>query len=133
MQNDGSGRIIPGNFIGYTVMNSALFAAITGSVIRTALVFLGGLLTAHGIMSADQYQAISPQLQEALGGIVSAGALGWAAWQKNHAAVTTAAKESAAATLGTTTAQRAGDPTPPSVVAKASAIVATENAQKAGV
>lgn len=113
-------------------MSSTLITAIAGSVIRTALVFLGGLLTAHGIMSADQYQSISPTLQEALGGLVSAGALGWAAWQKHHAETVTQAKEMVAVQTGTTTASRAGDTPSQAATVKAAVIVADAKAKVAG-
>lgn len=113
-------------------MNSALLTAISGSAIRWAMGTLGAFLVARGFLSADDVSAISPQIQEALGGLVSAAALGWGAYQKQQAAHVTAAKELAAAQTGSTTASRAGDPTPPAVTATAKAIVADAAATKAG-
>lgn len=103
-------------------MNSALLTAISGSAIRWLLTLAGGFVVAHGILSADDVSAISPQIQEALGGLVSAAALGWSAYQKHKSEQTTAAKEIVAAETKTTTADRAGEDVSPAVEAKAAAI-----------
>lgn len=85
-------------------MNSTLLTAISGSFIRWALTTLGAVAVAHGAVSADDVAAISPGLQEALGGLVSAGALAWSAYAKHRAEQASAVKETVAAMTGQTAA-----------------------------
>lgn len=113
-------------------MNSALLATLSGSLIRWLLTAVGAFVVAHGVLTADDVSAISPGLQEALGGLVSAAALGWSAYQKQHAATTTAAKEIVAVQTGTTTAQRTGEAPSPAAALKAVSIVAADVSQKSG-
>lgn len=103
-------------------MNPTLLSALAGSVVRWGLGILGTLAVAHGVFTSDDVSVISPQIQEALGSLVSAAALGWSAYQKHKSEQTTAAKEIVAAETKTTTADRAGEDVSPAVEAKAAAI-----------
>jgi hypothetical protein len=67
-----------------TVSASAATAILIGLVSR-ALVFLGGLLVAHGFATEDMVnQAVDPLAQQIGGALITAGAAWWGAWYAKH-------------------------------------------------
>ncbi len=58
-----------------------IFRKFIGSLVRSGLLALGGVLVAHGWLDKDA----SPQFVEALSGaIMTLGSLGWSLWEKYH-------------------------------------------------
>jgi len=111
---------------------TAIAPALAGAVVRWLLTGLGIFVVTHGYLTEDEYQTFAPALQEWLGGGVAVASLAWGAWSKHRAAEKTAAKEIVAVQTGTTTAERAGVPTPPAVQAKAQDIAVSIIADKQG-
>jgi predicted alpha/beta hydrolase family esterase len=67
-----------------TVSASAFTAILIGLVSRV-LVFVGGILVAHGFATEDMVnQAIDPLAQQIGGALITAGAAWWGAWYAKH-------------------------------------------------